>query len=1042
MPGDYSRFTDDPKKRFSSLLMQQGRVQLDSDWNELADILTRRDRMHIFDVMGRAAIPRATTPNGFRISAAGADLAIGAGHAYVDGIVAEALATDPLTYATQPFWPDPTPLTSLAGSGVAYLDVWEREITALEDPALLDPALGGVDTATRTKTIWQVKIAVGANCNTAPDTLVPPSPGRLSTKLDAPPDPPDPCLLPESGGLRDVENRFYRVEVHGNSSKFKFSRDPVASNITNIAPPVAGKTTVTVQRVALDAVLRFNPGDWVEVTSDRHVLDGTPGLMAQIDHIEESTREIFLDRTIAASETSAAFPARLIRWDQRASASVTLDGDGLITATPGAFQPLEAGVQVKFGAGVPKHGDTWRFATRVADGSIDLLTDAPPRATIHHVCTLAPVSNLGTSEPHVDGDCRILWPPDVGPGEDCECAVCVSADEHNNGTKTIQQAILQAKPEGGKVCLKPGAYFVRETIVIQNAILLSLTGHGQAVLFFSGTGPVIRIENAIDVVVEDLVIVRPGLEDDNTEGVGIEVRNSLLDVTVRRCLMGMQDERAAIAGQTFPNHGICVQLEGIVQNVRVEENFFAAAVGVGNIFSNMNELPLILGLGIEIFDNLCICGQSGVALAGFLTADVERNWIVSGLLSINCVGITAIGGQITIDDNHLFAVAAVGFTTSSTTVSNNTITSLVLPDPNSQNPGALRALQNGIIFGASLINRTLTMPIDPEAVKILGNRIVFMIGNGVFISGAVGSAMIKQNSIGFVGGAGIATAPKAHIRQLSIENNQIVAAGIAPQGDDLPAGGVVVIAADELEIAHNSVQGVIPLRQNEPSHGILVGRVRRLRIDANSIAGVRPGVSDNISTAIEVLIHAAAEIVSNNVLWRAADDPNAAEGLLELLRIRGGRSSQFKVLTFRLPGFVFKGKDAIAEFVFAGNRAIVLRSPEQALIVRNNVLQMFAPSFVPIVEISVRGTASFGGNDGRVVVDDSEVQRRPAVAVFMQSETAIVDANHVFGAQRFGLDIQTTNDDGWTILGNIVEGDIQINSASLPDPWAKLNRRI
>jgi hypothetical protein len=60
----------------------------------------------------------------------------------------------------------------------------------------------------------------------------------------------------------------------------------------------------------------------------------------------------------------------------------------------------------------------------------------------------------------------------------------------------------------------------------------------------------------------------------------------------------------------------------------------------------------------------------------------------------------------------------------------------------------------------------------------------------------------------------------------------------------------------------------------------------------------------------------------------------------------------------------------------------------------------------------------------------------------MQSETAIVDANHVFGAQRFGLDIQTTNDDGWTILGNIVEGDIQINSASLPDPWAKLNRRI
>jgi hypothetical protein len=33
MSGDYSRVRFDPKKHFSGVLMQQGRVQLDADWN-------------------------------------------------------------------------------------------------------------------------------------------------------------------------------------------------------------------------------------------------------------------------------------------------------------------------------------------------------------------------------------------------------------------------------------------------------------------------------------------------------------------------------------------------------------------------------------------------------------------------------------------------------------------------------------------------------------------------------------------------------------------------------------------------------------------------------------------------------------------------------------------------------------------------------------------------------------------------------------------------------------------------------------------------
>jgi len=44
---------------------------------------------------------------------------------------------------------------------LVYLDVWDRHIEALEDPSLREPALGGPDTSTRVKTVWQLKVYGG-----------------------------------------------------------------------------------------------------------------------------------------------------------------------------------------------------------------------------------------------------------------------------------------------------------------------------------------------------------------------------------------------------------------------------------------------------------------------------------------------------------------------------------------------------------------------------------------------------------------------------------------------------------------------------------------------------------------------------------------------------------------------------------------------------------------------------------------------------------------------------------------------------------------
>ena len=53
MGGDYSRKRFDKGKRYSGVLMQQGRVQLDSDWNEGVAISDRRWRAETLDVTFR-----------------------------------------------------------------------------------------------------------------------------------------------------------------------------------------------------------------------------------------------------------------------------------------------------------------------------------------------------------------------------------------------------------------------------------------------------------------------------------------------------------------------------------------------------------------------------------------------------------------------------------------------------------------------------------------------------------------------------------------------------------------------------------------------------------------------------------------------------------------------------------------------------------------------------------------------------------------------------------------------------------------------------
>jgi len=521
MSFDNSRFPFDPTKNYSGVVMEQGRVQLDSDWNEWLAELARRTQAGTLDILGRAVYP-ATTPFAFQITAttdgSGTNhVSIGPGRMYVDGLLAEnhgpsgSAQWDPalaeLSGSSQPPGSSPTGTTDYtaqpnlpnavlpAGNGpfLAYLDVWTRPITYLEDPNLIDPAVN-VDTTGRLKTIWQVKLAPVPSGSTCASTPWPgPSLGQLTTGYVGS-TPSGPCCLTNNTGYTGMENQFYRVEIHqpgtpaaGNAypapagaATFKWSRDnaSVETGVTGIlaVTNVLGNpaTQLAVLSLGRDQVLGFAPGNWIEILDDDLELNGQPGELHQIDSVDFAAKTITLVDTLV---TAANFPVdannqtlpqrhtRIVRWDQSAKifkSDNTLWVDlGAAGATgdipvppPGTTLILESGITVTFGPNAATAFNTanfWTFAERPSDSQFDVLTNAPPRGIHHHYAPLSVV----TFSPPAASECRTEWPP----SSEGSCGCCTYTVGVGAQYQSIQTAINALPASGGEICILSGRYF-------------------------------------------------------------------------------------------------------------------------------------------------------------------------------------------------------------------------------------------------------------------------------------------------------------------------------------------------------------------------------------------------------------------------------------------------------------------------------------------------------------------------------------------------------------------------------------------------------
>jgi hypothetical protein len=430
---DFTRFRFDPAQHRRRVYDQQGRVALDADANEGVDIAEHLRGVGIRDVVGPSGGPLDGA--GFALTAAGGDLQIGAGRYWVDGLLVENDAAGQSLLA-QPYVPAGASVVVLPsgsagpappGEGVyvAFLETWERLVTAVEDDSLREPALGGPDTTVRTQQVWQVRLLRVGNVGTAVNcasnlpswnALVAAPAVTMAARSAVSTAPPDDCTVPADAGFRGTENQHYRVEIHEGgavgTATFTWSREN-GSVVTRWTARSGDE--LTVSSPGRDGALGFAPGDWVELTDEGRELTRTPGTLVRLASAG-GDRLVIDPATATGTVDLAAFPSnpRVRRWDSDGPLAVE------VPATNDGWIPLELGVEVHWpAAGSFRTGDWWSVPARTALGDVvwprpgGTPAELPPFGDRHHFARLA-IAQLDAGTWTVLADCRELFPPLTG----------------------------------------------------------------------------------------------------------------------------------------------------------------------------------------------------------------------------------------------------------------------------------------------------------------------------------------------------------------------------------------------------------------------------------------------------------------------------------------------------------------------------------------------------------------------------------------------------------------------------------------------------
>jgi hypothetical protein len=497
MASDRSRISYDAGQQYRSVVMQQGRVVTDPDLNEAQAILAEETRHEALDFVG----PSGTPDDGYAVSVpvgvTNSDFFISRGTMYVGGV---RVSISDAFYRQQPDWiaPAATEPKSFPAKELVWLELTEQEVSDLEDPDLREVALGGPDTAHRTRIVQRIRRsplpATVTACSDALDAQIAAwaaegrsfdplsgalsSPSFLTVGFAAAAGATSPCEPVASGGFLGAENQLIRVRVV-DQTHFAWSFDNASF----------------LYRV--DRVERVNNGT---NNVDRLVLTTLP--VDEQHHPRQSQMvELLRPTTLLANggfvtEPFGRMVAMSLPFDADRQA-LTLDAvlppgyDTPVTAGQPLFvriwdevlpflrdKPVALGgtgieVTLTRRSGVFPEGDFWTFAVR--PGAATTVYPARyatglqrPEGPRRWACSLAMVDWRSATNVVVN-DCRRTFETLVELSKREEpkkcCSIIISPGDLVNGSfRTILDSARNVR--GFKVCLLPGVYQLREPIVL------------------------------------------------------------------------------------------------------------------------------------------------------------------------------------------------------------------------------------------------------------------------------------------------------------------------------------------------------------------------------------------------------------------------------------------------------------------------------------------------------------------------------------------------------------------------------------------------
>jgi hypothetical protein len=413
MHGDFSRNPRTFYENVSRVLYQQGRVQLDSDANELTEAIIRASRYGLADIIG----PHGGLEDSFDLFVDGEKLLLGWGVYYVDGIrCANYPKADWLDYLA-----DPT-VRQNAGKGwtldkppqepaLFYLDVFERHYSSSEEDKMREVALLGPDTCSRAVVTWSIRKMVPSTFDEEVNKLK--ALKTLPKYMDAPyvvlnrllrsgallraratmSESTDPCTIAPDAQFRGTENRLYRVEIHkagkldGKEDErptFKWSADngSIVYPIDHVSDDV-----VYLDSLGRDDRTAIRVNDWMEVVDSSVVITPIVNDLLQVLEVRPNDTSVRLSAKPAGPV--ATEHAILRRWAAPAT-----------PARADRWFDLSDGVEVQFAeskSATHSHfrtGDYWLIPARTALANVIWDTDAngpifeAPHGVDHHFAPL------------------------------------------------------------------------------------------------------------------------------------------------------------------------------------------------------------------------------------------------------------------------------------------------------------------------------------------------------------------------------------------------------------------------------------------------------------------------------------------------------------------------------------------------------------------------------------------------------------------------------------------------------------------------------